>query len=195
MGYSYCVNDSSFGIEAQHFPDMMDHLLKWHRKLAADNQPLKWMDHDKAIAMLEEGDLIGYFDGWCYAAKIDITTGDVVNLIFEGEKIGQEDNLWDQIAPWVQDGSHLTCQGEDGDMWRWTWREGRLYTVEAQVVYDDPIDCGYHTHPAAWMNDELNAARKAVGWVEPKNAVESEKPQIIKCDTQYALNALRLEAP
>ena len=192
MGYSYCVNSASFGIDSRHFPDLMDHLLKWHTKMMADKNPIKWIDHQVCIDLLNEGDLMAYFVQWQYAVTINVTSGDIVNISHEGEKIGQEESLWEQIAPWVQDGSHIDCQGEDNDLWRWQWREGRVYTIEAEITYPDPIDNGFHIHPAAWMNDELNAARKANGWTEPENAGATAQPQIHKCDTQYALNAFRI---
>lgn len=199
MGYCYSVMDSSFRIQSHHYTDMMDHLIKWHNKMKATNCQLKWMDHDNALTLLEQGDLIEYFGLWLYDAKIDITTGDICDLVWGGEKIGDEYNMFEQIAPWVDDESYLNCQGEDGEMWRWYWRQGNLYQIEAEIHYPDPVEMGVRPTPTVLLNDELNAARVANGWESNEPAIDPAvqafltrpTPTESGSDTQYALNALR----
>jgi hypothetical protein len=110
-------------------------------------------------------------------------------LEFTGEKIGCEDRLWEQIAPWVTDESFINCTGEDGEMWRWYWRQGRFFVVEAEIHYPDPIELSAHHTPAPHLEAELNAARVAVGWDDPSTSIV--KTFINPPDTNYALNALR----
>jgi hypothetical protein len=81
------------------------------------------------------------------------------------------------------------------------WREGSYYHVEATLHFDDPIECGYRNFGANMMDDELRAARKAVGYGEGATVPLKQDPvttinEIINSihqptDTQYALNALR----
>jgi hypothetical protein len=70
------------------------------------------------------------------------------------------------------------------------WRKGAYYFVEATLHFDDPIECGYRIINANMMDDELRAAREAVGYREDR-PVESDKHINPPMDTQYALNALR----
>ena len=201
MGYCYSITNTEFRIDARHYPDLIDHLIKWHTKCQTTNFAFKWIDNMKALTVLNEGDIIGYFDLWSYNAKIDVTSGDIVDMIFEGEKIGDEAHLWEQISPWVNDGSYIDCCGEDTTHWRWSFREGQVLEIEATLHYDDPIECGYHQQAARHLHEELEAARQNLGW--PGSGVEADiKPEEIivmappeKPDTQYALNALWRPTP
>lgn len=196
MGYHISIMDISFRIQSHQYADMMDHLIKWHTKLKSDKaEPLKWIDHDQALAMLNEGDILAYFDHWGYRPTIDITTGDINGLDHHAEKLGSEGSLWEQIAPWVDDESYMNCQGEDHELWRWYWRQGRFFEVEAEISYPDPIEMGVRHIPAPHLDDELNAARVANGWDDPSQPVDdllaSQPVKKTPPDTNYALNALR----
>lgn len=198
MGYCFSVMDSQFEIASHHYSDLMDHLIKWHTKMKETNCQLKWIEHDRMIEILQEGDIINYFSHWQYGARIDLTTGNICDLVFEGEKIGDEENLFEQIAPWVTDDSRLDCQGEDNALWRWCWRQGNFFNVEAEIHYPDPVDMGMRPTATVLLNDELNAARVANGW--ESNASDPATQAAITAflnqpapppDTQYALNAFR----
>jgi len=45
--------------------------------------------------------------------------GNIVSLEFTGEKIGQEELLFEIIARFVRNGSYINMTGEDGYMWQW----------------------------------------------------------------------------
>ena len=191
MGYNIDINHVEFRIESQHFADLMDHLIKWHTEMVkqAGNGVLRWMDHDHCLVLLNDGDLLAYLEAWTFKPLIEITTGDICNLQYLGEKLGDEERLWEQISPWVADGSYITCTGEDGEMWRWVWREGRFFTIEPEIIYPDPIEIGVGHVSQAFNDEELNAARVAVGWDDPSTTIV--KTFITPPDTNYALNALR----
>ena len=90
------------------------------------------------------------------------------------------------------------CQGEDNALWRWCWRQGNFFNVEAEIHYPDPVEMGMRATATVLLNDELNAARVANGW--ESNTTDPATQAAIKAfinqpvpppDTQYALNALR----
>jgi hypothetical protein len=199
MGYCYSVNDSSFSIPSANYTDLMDHLIKWHttmKNATPHSYGLKWIDHDKMLPLLEAGDILEYFALWLYEAKIDITTGNICGLRWTGEKIGDEEKLFEQIAPWVEDASFFDCQGEDGSLWRWIWRDGHFYHVEAEILYPDPVDAGYIKPTPSMLAAELEAARKAAGWptdeiVGTDVVIRVVNGRAVHLETQYALNALR----
>ena len=115
------------------------------------------------------------------------------------EKLGEEDKLWEQIAPWVNDGSYIQCHGEDSAYWRWAFREGKFFFVEAQLHWDDPIDCGYRYQDPNICGDEVAAARRAVGWdggLALEQLVLGTEDIVVRTEenehgTQYAIQALR----
>jgi hypothetical protein len=196
MGYCIDIVDTSFAIEAVHYPDLMDHLIKFHTKAKAQNVQFKWCDHDKCLAALNEGDLIAFFAEWNYEVKIELSTGNISDITSMAEKLADEDKLWVQIAPWVNAGSYIQCHGEDGDQWRWVWDNGRLFHVEATLHFDDPVDCGYRHNDAEICGDELDEARSALGIDTPKTQVSQLIDGVVEqVNTQYALNALRTQGP
>jgi hypothetical protein len=177
MGYCIDIVDSSFAIEAVHYPDLMDHLIKFHTKAKAQNVQFKWCDHDKCLAALNEGDLIGFFAEWNYEVRIELSTGNISDITSMAEKLGEEDKLWVQIG-------------------RWVWDNGRLFHVEATLHFDDPVDCGYRHNDAEICGDELDEARSALGIDTPKTQVSQLIDGVVEqVNTQYALNALRTQGP
>ena len=55
---------------------------------------------------------------WRYPVETD-DNGNVIDINFSGEKLGDEDQLWSAIAPFVTAGSYIAMMGEDGSHWRW----------------------------------------------------------------------------
>lgn len=51
---------------------------------------------------------------------------DIVDLEFKGEKLGQEKEMFERLAPFVEDYSYLEFEGGDGKLWRWTFIEDRV---------------------------------------------------------------------
>jgi hypothetical protein len=47
--------------------------------------------------------------------------GDIIGLEFDGEKIGDEETLFEAIAPAVEKGSYIQASGDDGEIWRWVF--------------------------------------------------------------------------
>jgi hypothetical protein len=60
-----------------------------------------------------------------------------VRIHFEGEKIGQEDLLFEAIAPWVRDGSYIEMSGEDDAMWRWFFHAGECHEVTPTIIWEE----------------------------------------------------------
>jgi hypothetical protein len=42
-------------------------------------------------------------------------------------KTGQEDLFIHACAPWIIPGSEMVWRGEDGERWRWSWMDGKMY--------------------------------------------------------------------
>jgi hypothetical protein len=59
--------------------------------------------------------------GWWRYHAVTGSNGDITGVQFEGEKSGEEKYLWDAIAPFVEPGSYIEMQGEDGVTWRWVF--------------------------------------------------------------------------
>jgi len=64
--------------------------------------------------------------------------GDIIDLTFDGEKLGDEEVLFKALAPFVESGSYLEMQGEDSTRWRWYFKDGEMLLQYAEVSYPDP---------------------------------------------------------
>lgn len=71
---------------------------------------------------------------WGYPIETD-DEGNVIDIRFHGQKIGDEDQLFDAIAPYVEDGSYIEMTGEDDYVWRWVFNGNRVEEVEGEVVF------------------------------------------------------------
>lgn len=47
--------------------------------------------------------------------------GDIDCIRFNGEKSGDDEIIFDAIAPYVEKDSFIEMQGEEGEMWRWVF--------------------------------------------------------------------------
>ena len=73
---------------------------------------------------------------WEYYTYDDGHGKSTQGLYFDGEKLGSDYNLFCAIAPYVKDGSYIEMQGEDGEIWRWKFKDGNCYEVYPTIVWD-----------------------------------------------------------
>lgn len=59
--------------------------------------------------------------------------GDIVDLQFQSEKLGDDKVLLNAIAPFVKEGSYIKMHGEDNSTWRWHF-DGKTCVEKAGTV-------------------------------------------------------------
>jgi len=59
--------------------------------------------------------------------------GNVVEIYFEGEKLGDDAILFDAISPYVRRGSYIDMTGEDDCIWRWAF-DGKTCVEKAATI-------------------------------------------------------------
>lgn len=123
MGYCIDLIDHKFKIPASETEQAFNAILDLMEDPEADRsglnhekgsvfswmhsaEPFKWTSLDDAM------------EEWRFPVHRDSWTNDVVAVEFTGEKIGDEKQMFDVIAPYVVDGSYLHFRGEDGKEWR-----------------------------------------------------------------------------
>lgn len=73
---------------------------------------------------------------WRFPVKAD-AEGNIISIYFDGEKLGDEDQLFKELAPFVKSGSFIEMGGEDGDRWRWTFTNGTFKTVHSEITWPE----------------------------------------------------------
>lgn len=70
--------------------------------------------------------------GWDVECDKD---GNIVTIEFSCEKLGSEQEIFNAIAPFVLDESYVEMSGEDGDLWRWVFADGKCQEVHPTVTW------------------------------------------------------------
>jgi hypothetical protein len=79
---------------------------------------------------------------WRWQVYEDVETEDVdcpihiQDIQFIGEKLGDDGQLFDAIAPFVEAGSYIEMSGEDGCLWRWIFDGKSCEEVQAKVTWE-----------------------------------------------------------
>lgn len=67
-----------------------------------------------------------------YELKFD-DNGNIVDISFYGDKLGNDLKAFQKIAPFVRNGSFIEMEGEDNETWRWFFKNGKCREVKAKV--------------------------------------------------------------
>lgn len=62
--------------------------------------------------------------------------GDYDFIYFSDEKYGDNEIELEAIAPYVEDDSYIQMQGEDGDIWRWIFKNGKCIEKYATISFE-----------------------------------------------------------
>jgi hypothetical protein len=64
-------------------------------------------------------------------------SGDLCNVSWNGEKMGQEDLFFEALAPFISNNSFIEWRGEDNEMWRWLFKDGTM-VIQKPVIFWHP---------------------------------------------------------
>ena len=95
-----------------------------------------WVDTERFAEVKTLKDAIGEWQ-WDIEMQKD---GSVDGIYFSGDKSGDDIQLFEAIAPYVESGSYIEMSGEDGTIWRWKFEEGKCTENEATLDWEDNID-------------------------------------------------------
>jgi len=73
---------------------------------------------------------------WHWETQVN-QKGDIFDLYFTGEKLGDDNVLFDAIAPYVEDG-YIQMKGEDDYVWRWIFKGGQMRELPGTVTITFP---------------------------------------------------------
>ena len=97
----------------------------------------KWYSWVTTNDFLKANSLEDALGAWRWSCSISEDTGDLVELNFDGEKLGNDEILLEAIAPFVEPGGYLEMSGEDDALWRWKFDGKKLTEVHGEIVWPD----------------------------------------------------------
>ena len=62
--------------------------------------------------------------------------GNIFELNFAGEKLGDDEILFQAIAPFVKKDSYIEMQGECGLIWRWSFDGKTMKEKTANIMFE-----------------------------------------------------------
>lgn len=100
---------------------------------SSSGRHFSWVDRDFATRgqNLEE-----ILEEWRWRVVRD-SDGQIMNMEFTGEKLGDDFLLMKTIAPFVTSDSCIEMEGGDGYVWRWVFRDGTCIEQEREHFYPD----------------------------------------------------------
>lgn len=73
--------------------------------------------------------------GWRYVCDFN-EKGDVSDMYFNGEKVGDDETLFKALAPYIEKNSYVGYLGEDGAQWRYVFDGKTMTEKEAKVLWE-----------------------------------------------------------
>ena len=89
--------------------------LKALKEMAERDNNFSWVQN---VVVRGADTITQAFHEWRWNVQFN-EAGDISALYFEGEKLGDEDSLFQTIAPFVEAGSYIEISGEEGSIWRY----------------------------------------------------------------------------
>lgn len=72
-----------------------------------------------------------------YGVQFD-DDGNINKILFLSEKLNwDEDEIFNQIAPYVNDGSYFVMDGDENSRWKWVFKNGKAKQIHAKYQYDE----------------------------------------------------------
>ena len=123
MGYSVNIRIHDVVIEKENLEGAFDAL-----SLLSAYHEIGIRGHDDMAHCVMNG-----LDAWDHGSFI--TPQGVEMEYFNSEKWHDQEELYYCIAPFVKDGGVITCRGEDGEKWRYVFKEGEVTHEQGDTVW------------------------------------------------------------
>ena len=131
MGYCIELIDSSFNMKKENFGKafrdlkslfVVENMTVCDTVNGKNYYHFSWVDNEEVIESINMCELMK-------AIRFPVefnSNGDICDIGFHGEKLGDDEIFLSALAPYVEDESYLEFEGEDGYSWRWCFKNGKL---------------------------------------------------------------------
>lgn len=135
MGYYMSMIDNKFKIKKENFEEALNNLkgvfipenMNCCDYVNGKHIPhFSWVD---TSSVLKSKTLCKALEEIRYKPEYD-NNGDICNVEFTGQKYGSENVFFNALAPYVENGSYIAFEGEDGDTWEWLFNNGKVEQID-----------------------------------------------------------------
>lgn len=142
MGYYAEQCGTDFFIDKKHFSEMIkaihnlgDHPEKMGGGSYKDGKTVSRHYSWVQMNFVESYDVKYIFDCWRWNVNFD-DDGNITDIYFDGQKLGDDYELFQAIAPFVKDQSFIEMRGEDNAMWRWSFKNKKCEEVSPKIIWE-----------------------------------------------------------
>jgi len=148
MGYYVTLNSCKISIPESDFPRICQHLLTTGFLTNTDSMSggcyggpddgkrwYSWVDMAALEKHLKSNDLSAVLEDFDFDVMHD-TDGAIVDLCYDS-KTGNEEELFDAMAPAMTGIAELYWSGECGAQWKWLIKDGELRVIDAVITYPE----------------------------------------------------------
>lgn len=128
MGYNVFVLQTRFSIASQNIE------AAW-RSVKSLSVRLESPAFVRRNESAKAADLAAALFEWRWPAEFD-DQGNLIDLEFTGEKLGDDQILFAALAPFVNAGSFIVVAGDDGKVWRWRFDGKCCHCELGRIVFD-----------------------------------------------------------
>lgn len=129
MGHSTAVLPAANEAEAMKRMEVLDRTGSKHGGSSDGRSWFSWVDEDW---LKNSADMVDVFTEWRYQT-IRTDEGDIEINGFDGEKLGDDEQLWEALSDLMTGEIHMT--GEDGYSWGWKFGGPTLIEGRSVIVY------------------------------------------------------------
>lgn len=131
MGYCIEMIDSKFAIKKENFEEALKSLksvfipenMTCKDNIGGKEYPhFSWVDTTTVLNSTTFDEALKEIR---YAPIYDVD-GNICDIEFTGEKYGDEKIFFTSLASYVDPDSYLCFEGEDGEVWKWIFRNGEV---------------------------------------------------------------------
>ena len=143
MGYCMNQQNSSFNIKPENEQKALEAIQALAYRVEVDGSGGSYSGGKKTEAwyswvttreFVEAKSLSAAIQAWNWETEEDVD-GNIVDIDFIGEKLGQDDVFLHAIAPYVEAGSFIEMSGEDGALWRWVFDGNEMEEKQANISW------------------------------------------------------------
>jgi len=127
MGYNVELACARFRIANENF----DAVLSIMRNMGEKDEGY-WYVNNKELARAQT--IRDAFLAWRY--RVDFDKDGICSISFDGDKLGEDDALFNAISPYVENGSFIEMHGDDGYLWRWVFHNGECKEIRPTITWD-----------------------------------------------------------
>jgi len=127
----YCINQigSRFCIKAKNIKPALQALQDYFKEVGDKS----WISGHE---VLDASTFVEAMKACRWDVGMGKEVSDIVEIQFNGERLGDDESIFNVIAPYVESGSYIEISGEDDCHWRWNFDGQAVVQNYAEVDYE-----------------------------------------------------------